>query len=128
MSKDLSAIRQIRLGDELRALRLENNKTLIDVTSGLDGWSPARLSKMERADQPVGPNDLATLMDYYGVTGADRDYFENLLGSGPPKQWWRSLDYAEAITCGLRGVSRSRSRRFTHAELLPLRVPRTRPD
>ncbi|MEU1423851.1 helix-turn-helix transcriptional regulator [Kitasatospora sp. NPDC005751] len=98
MSKDLSAIRQIRLGDELRALRLENNKTLIDVTSGLDGWSPARLSKMERADQPVGANDLATLMDYYGVTGADRDYFENLLGSGPPKQWWRSLDYAEAIT------------------------------
>ncbi|MFJ2776972.1 MULTISPECIES: helix-turn-helix domain-containing protein [unclassified Kitasatospora] len=98
MSTDRSAIRQIRLGDELRALRLENNKTLIDVTTGLKGWSPARLSKMERADQPVGPADLTTLLDYYGVAGADREYFENLLGSGPSRQWWRDLDYAETIT------------------------------
>ncbi|MER6397234.1 helix-turn-helix transcriptional regulator [Kitasatospora sp. NPDC001603] len=98
MSKDLSAIRQIRLGDELRALRLDQNKKLLQVTNDLEGWSPARLSKMERAEQSVGSADLATLLDYYGVTGADRDYFENLLGSGPPKQWWRNLDYAEAIT------------------------------
>ncbi|MFE6870764.1 helix-turn-helix domain-containing protein [Kitasatospora sp. NPDC057692] len=99
MTTDLSTIRQIRLGDELRALRLEQNRKLLEVTSGLDGWSAARLSKMERAEQPVGPRDLATLLDYYGVTGADREYYENLLGSGPPpKQWWRNLDYAEAIT------------------------------
>ncbi|MFB6891413.1 helix-turn-helix domain-containing protein [Kitasatospora sp. NPDC056327] len=98
MTTDLSTIRQIRLGDELRALRLEQNKKLLEVTSGLDGWSAARLSKMERADQPVGPRDLATLLDYYGVTGADREYYENLLGNGPTKQWWRNLDYAEAIT------------------------------
>ncbi|MFF1902886.1 helix-turn-helix domain-containing protein [Kitasatospora sp. NPDC058218] len=98
MSKDLSAIRQIRLGDELRALRLDQNKKLLQVTNDLEGWSPARLSKMERAEQSVGPADLTTLLDYYGVTGADREYFENLLGSGPPKQWWRNLDYAEAIT------------------------------
>ncbi|WP_327675534.1 helix-turn-helix domain-containing protein [Kitasatospora sp. NBC_00458] len=98
MTTDLSTIRQIRLGDELRALRLEQNKKLLEVTRGLKGWSAARLSKMERAEQPVGPTDLATLLDYYGVGGADREYYENLLGSGPPKQWWRNLDYAEAIT------------------------------
>ncbi|MFJ8432187.1 helix-turn-helix domain-containing protein [Kitasatospora sp. NPDC094019] len=98
MTTDLSTIRQIRLGDELRALRLEQNKKLQEVTSGLAGWSAARLSKMERAEQPVGPKDLATLLDYYGVTNEDREYYENLLGSGPTRQWWRNLDYAEAIT------------------------------
>ncbi|MEV8325302.1 helix-turn-helix domain-containing protein [Kitasatospora sp. NPDC127121] len=98
MSTDLSAIRQIRLGDELRALRVDQNKKLVEVTKGLKGWSAARLSKMERAEQPVGAADLATLLDCYGVTGADREYYENLLGGGPPKQWWRSLDYADAIT------------------------------
>ncbi|WP_162002701.1 helix-turn-helix transcriptional regulator [Streptomyces sp. CB01881] len=98
MTKDLAAIRQIRLGDELRALRLDQNKKLIEVASALKGWSPARLSKMERADQPVGPADLAMLMDYYGVTGPEREYYENLLGSGPPKQWWRNLDFASSIT------------------------------
>ncbi|MED7948143.1 helix-turn-helix domain-containing protein [Kitasatospora sp. NPDC058201] len=98
MTTDLSAIRQIRLGDELRALRLDQNKKLLEVTRGLKGWSAARLSKMERADQPVGPQDLATLLDYYGVGGADREYYENLLGSGPPKQWWRNLDFANSIT------------------------------
>lgn len=98
MTKDLAAIRQIRLGDELRALRLDQNKKLTEVTRELKGWSPARLSKMERAEQPVGAADLAALMSYYGVTGSDREYFENLLGSGPPRQWWRDLDFASSIT------------------------------
>ncbi|MBP0448630.1 helix-turn-helix domain-containing protein [Kitasatospora sp. RG8] len=98
MSKDLSAIRQIRLGDELRAWRLENNKTLIDMTAGLKGWSPGRLSRIERAQQPISAADLATLLDHAGVAGQEREDLENLLGNGPTKQWWRDLDYAEAIT------------------------------
>ncbi|MFD9591726.1 helix-turn-helix domain-containing protein [Kitasatospora sp. NPDC059973] len=98
MSKDLSAIRQIRLGDELRAWRLENNKTLTGMTTGLKGWSPGRLSRIERAQQQITAADLATLLDHVGVTGQEREDFENLLGAGPPKQWWRDLDYAEAIT------------------------------
>ncbi|WP_406196348.1 helix-turn-helix domain-containing protein [Kitasatospora sp. NBC_01560] len=98
MSKDLSAIRQIRLGDELRAWRLDNNRTLIDMTAGLKGWSPGRLSRIERAQQQINAADLAALLDHAGVTGQEREDFESLLGAGPPKQWWRELDYAETIT------------------------------
>ncbi|MFJ6620173.1 helix-turn-helix domain-containing protein [Kitasatospora sp. NPDC091335] len=98
MSKDLSAIRQIRLGDELRAWRLENNKTLADMTAGLKGWSPGRLSRIERAQQSINAADLATLLEHAGVTGPEREELEALLGPGPPKQWWRDLDYSETIT------------------------------
>ncbi|MFJ2576900.1 helix-turn-helix domain-containing protein [Kitasatospora aureofaciens] len=98
MSKDLSAIRQIRLGDELRNWRLYNNKTLTDVTEGLKGWNAARLSRIERAHQQISAADLKTLLDHYGVTGQEREDFESLLSDGPTKQWWRDLDYAEAIT------------------------------
>ncbi|MER5353101.1 helix-turn-helix transcriptional regulator [Kitasatospora sp. NPDC002551] len=98
MSKQLSAIRQIRLGDELRAWRLENNRTLVDMTEGLKGWSPGRLSRIERAQQQIARADLTKLLDHAGVTGQDREDLESLLGDGPPKQWWRDLDYAETIT------------------------------
>ncbi|MFJ5065362.1 helix-turn-helix domain-containing protein [Kitasatospora sp. NPDC088556] len=98
MNKDLSAIRQIRLGDELRAWRLENNKTLADMTAGLKGWSAGRLSRIERALQPISATDLATLLDHSGVTGQEREDLESLLGASPPKQWWRDLDFANSIT------------------------------
>ncbi|MET9183421.1 helix-turn-helix transcriptional regulator [Kitasatospora aureofaciens] len=98
MSKDLSAIRQIRLGDELRNWRVYNNKTLAEVTAGLKGWNPARLSRIERAHQQISAADLRTLLDHYGIQGQEREDFENLLSDGPTKQWWRNLDFANSIT------------------------------
>ncbi|MFD8706225.1 Scr1 family TA system antitoxin-like transcriptional regulator [Kitasatospora sp. NPDC059648] len=41
---------------------------------------------------------LKTLLDHYGITGQEREDLESLIGNGPPRQWWRDLDYAEAIT------------------------------
>ncbi|MFG2847378.1 helix-turn-helix domain-containing protein [Kitasatospora sp. NPDC048296] len=98
MSKDLSAIRQIRLGEELRAWRLENNRTLSGMTAGLKGWSAGRLSRIERGLQPITAADLTTLLEHAGIAGPEREDFESLLATGPPQQWWRDLDYAEAIT------------------------------
>ncbi|MFJ7250475.1 helix-turn-helix domain-containing protein [Kitasatospora sp. NPDC098652] len=98
MNKDLSAIRQIRLGEELRAWRLDNNKTLADATTGLKGWNPARLSRIERAQQPIGGADLKILLDHYGITGQEREDIESLLTAGPARRWWRSLDFADSIT------------------------------
>ncbi|MFB7908437.1 helix-turn-helix domain-containing protein [Kitasatospora sp. NPDC056076] len=98
MSKELSAIRQIRLGEELRAWRLDNNKTLADATTGLKGWNPARLSRMERAHQPIGGADLKILLDHYGITGQEREDLESLLSASPARRWWRSLDFADSIT------------------------------
>ncbi|WP_369185368.1 helix-turn-helix domain-containing protein [Streptomyces sp. Y1] len=98
MSKDLSAIRQIRLGDELRSWRLYNNKTLTEVTAGLKGWNAARLSRIERAHQQISAADLKMLLDHYGIEGQEREDFEGLLSDGPTKQWWRNLDFADSIT------------------------------
>ncbi|MBD0694324.1 helix-turn-helix domain-containing protein [Streptomyces sp. CBMA123] len=98
MSKDLSAIRQIRLGDELRNWRLYNNKTLTEVTAGLKGWNAARLSRIERAHQQISAADLKALLDHYGIEGQEREDFESLLSDGPTRQWWRNLDFADSIT------------------------------
>ncbi len=98
MSKDPSAIRQIRLGDELRAWRTENNKTLADVTAGLKGWNPARLSKIERALLPVTARELAIFMDHCGIAGPERAEIEALATDSPSRHWWQDHEFADTIS------------------------------
>ncbi|MEU7093343.1 MULTISPECIES: helix-turn-helix domain-containing protein [Kitasatospora] len=98
MSKDPSAIRQIRLGDELRAWRTENNKTLAEVTAGLKGWNPARLSKIERALLPVTAAELAIFLDHCGVTGPERAEIEAFATDSPSRHWWQDHEFADTIS------------------------------
>ncbi|MGW3044152.1 helix-turn-helix domain-containing protein [Kitasatospora sp. NPDC001159] len=98
MGTDPSAIRSIRLGEELRQWRLENNKTLADVTAGLRGWNPARLSKIERARLPVSAADLAAYLDHCGITGEERAEIEHLATDGPSKHWWEDHEFADTIS------------------------------
>ncbi|MFJ9696112.1 helix-turn-helix domain-containing protein [Kitasatospora sp. NPDC101183] len=98
LSTDPSAIRQIRLGDELRAWRTENNKTLAEVTAGLKGWNPARLSKIERALLPVTAAELAAYLDHCGVSGPEREEIESLATDSPSRQWWQDHEFADTIS------------------------------
>lgn len=98
MSKDPSAIRQIRLGDELRAWRIENNKTLAEVTAGLKGWNPARLSKIERALLPVTAAELGVYLDHCGITGPERAEIEAFTTDSPSRQWWQDHEFADTIS------------------------------
>ncbi|MFJ7908614.1 helix-turn-helix domain-containing protein [Kitasatospora sp. NPDC096204] len=98
MSEDPSAIRQIRLGDELRAWRIENNKTLAEVTAGLKGWNPARLSKIERARMPVTAADLAVYLDHCGIAGPERAEIEGFATDTPSRHWWQDHEFADTIS------------------------------
>ncbi|WP_052707292.1 helix-turn-helix domain-containing protein [Streptomyces rubellomurinus] len=98
LSEDPSAIRQIRLGDELRAWRTEHNKTLAEVTAGLKGWNPARLSKIERALLPVTAADLATFLDHCGITGPERAEIESFATDSQSRHWWQDHEFADTIS------------------------------
>ncbi|MFF2045083.1 helix-turn-helix domain-containing protein [Kitasatospora sp. NPDC058170] len=95
---DRSTLRRIQLGEELRAWRVENNRTQTDMTTGLKGWNPARLSRVEHGKLPVSAADLARLLDHCGISGADRAELENLVGDGPSKNWWQDHEFADTIS------------------------------
>ncbi|MFD4907599.1 MULTISPECIES: helix-turn-helix transcriptional regulator [Kitasatospora] len=98
LSMDRSTLRRIRLGEELRAWRVENNKTQIDMTRGLKGWNPGRLSRVEHGKVPVDAADLNRLLDHCGITGTDRAEIEDLIGDGPDRNWWQDHEFAETIS------------------------------
>ncbi|MFB7617117.1 helix-turn-helix domain-containing protein [Kitasatospora sp. NPDC056181] len=98
LTMDRSTLRRIRLGEELRAWRVENNKTQIDMTAGLKGWNPGRLSKVEHGKVPVSAADLARLLDHCGMSEADRGEIEDLIGDGPDRNWWQDHEFADTIS------------------------------
>jgi hypothetical protein len=89
----------IRLGGELRVLRIEANLKLADVVDRLKSspaktsWDPTKLSKIERAKLLLTKEELSDLLDCYGASGEDRIELENLLTEGPSKRWWREFDF-----------------------------------
>lgn len=75
------------LAGELRELRQNKKLSVRAVAAQLD-WQASKLSRMETGHQGIRPEDVASLLVIYGVTGADR---KRLLGmaerSGEPN-WW----------------------------------------
>ncbi|MFE6745981.1 helix-turn-helix domain-containing protein [Kitasatospora purpeofusca] len=89
----------LRLGAELRELRLDGNRTLQQVTDALgQGWDNSGLSKIERAKSPISKGDLEKLLDFYEVQGEDRVDLLDLLSNGPGTRWWRNPDYSSVIS------------------------------
>ena len=78
-------VRQRVLAAELRRLRAD--RTGDEVAAAL-GWSPSKVSRYELAR--TGPNqaEVGRLLDYYGVTGPDRDRLLTLARGATQKGWW----------------------------------------
>ncbi|MFE7190688.1 helix-turn-helix domain-containing protein [Kitasatospora sp. NPDC057541] len=99
MRSDPPSHKLLRLGSELRALRIEANETLHHVAGALGArWDTSRLSKIERAKLPIGKADLERLLDHYEVQGEDRVELLDLLTDGPSVKWWRDPEFAPVIT------------------------------
>jgi transcriptional regulator with XRE-family HTH domain len=92
-------VRRLRLAAELRRLRLGMDKTAEDVAEVLR-WSKAKISRYELAQGGLKPEDVAKLLEFYGVQGRQREQLLTLAEEGTHKGWWESYD--DVLTEGHR--------------------------
>jgi transcriptional regulator with XRE-family HTH domain len=108
------AVRRRRLGEELRRLR-----DLSGLTSGeaaeQAGWHQSKVSRIETGRSGVRAEDVAVLLDVYGVRDRDvRELLSTLAGHGYQRGWWHDfrdvlpVEYRDFITLET-GASRARS-------------------
>jgi transcriptional regulator with XRE-family HTH domain len=97
-------VRQRRVGRKLREWRKKFDLT-IDQVAKKTGWSPAKVSRFERADTNAGPAEVVALATLLGISDHERDRVVALaVGSIEDPGWWRSYgsepvrgDLADAI-------------------------------
>lgn len=77
---------------ELRRLREERGIAQKDAGKAC-GWSGARLSYLENAQQNVGEEDLDKLLPLYGVPDSERDRYYNGVRRSREKGWWERFEH-----------------------------------
>ncbi|MEV6987398.1 helix-turn-helix transcriptional regulator [Sphaerisporangium sp. NPDC051017] len=91
-------VRQRRLVQELRRLRLEAGLSQIEVARQLD-WSESKQIKIERGTIPVRVPDVRAMLDLYGLSAPDRhherDTLLQLARDARQRGWWHS--YGDVI-------------------------------
>jgi transcriptional regulator with XRE-family HTH domain len=90
-------VRRRRLAAELRRLRAAAGKTAEDVGTVL-GWSKAKISRYELAQSGLKPDDVARLLEFYGVQGSQREQLLALAEEATHKGWWEA--YSDVLTEG----------------------------
>jgi Domain of unknown function (DUF5753)/Helix-turn-helix domain len=85
------AVRRRRLAVELR--RLRGNRTGGEVSSALR-WSPSKISRFEQGRDSLPLDEVEKLLDFYGVSGSERDRL-SLARDAQERGWWE--DYADAV-------------------------------
>ncbi|APU17111.1 MULTISPECIES: helix-turn-helix domain-containing protein [Actinoalloteichus] len=86
--------RRRQLARELRRLREQAQLTL-EAASPLLNFSPAKLSKLERAQHAAHPNDVTVMLQAYKVSGERADSLIALAKEGRQKGWWEI--YGDAV-------------------------------
>ena len=97
MSPGSPTVRRRRLAAELRRLRISEGKTAEEVAQVL-GWSKAKISRYELAQGGLKPEDVARLLELYGIHGSHRDQLLALAEDATHKGWWES--YSDILTEG----------------------------
>ena len=86
------AVRRRRLAVELR--RLRGTRTGGHVSSAL-GWSPSKVSRFEQGRDSLPLDEVEKLLDFYDVSGSERDRLLSLARDAQGRGWWE--DYAHAL-------------------------------
>jgi transcriptional regulator with XRE-family HTH domain len=84
-------VRRRRLAAELRRLRIGMNKTAEEV-AGVLGWSKAKISRYELAQGGLKPDDVAKLLEFYGIQASQREQLLALAEEGTHRGWWETYD------------------------------------
>lgn len=89
-------VRTVRLGLELRHIRLEQNLTLQKAHELLNR-SVSSISRIEKGQVKLPERDLPPILDAYGITDPTRRKALQALTRGPSaKDWWQS--YRDVLT------------------------------
>jgi transcriptional regulator with XRE-family HTH domain len=97
MSERISpTVRWRKVARALRRGRNEAGLRLEDVCTPL-GWATSKLSRMERAEQSIGPADVLALATIYGIGEQERDRYVALALQSRQKGWWTPFKAGDAI-------------------------------
>jgi transcriptional regulator with XRE-family HTH domain len=96
----MPAVRRRKLGTELRRQRDQAGLTSGDAAR-LVGWHQSKVSRIETGRSSVRPEDVAALLDAYGVRDPElRELLDALAGEGARGGWWQ--EYREVLPAAYR--------------------------
>lgn len=88
------AVGRRRLGIELRQHRIAAGKTMQQVADHLN-CSAGKISRLEAALVAPNVSDVRVMLEYYGITGPQRDAQVELARQAREKAWWN--DYSDVV-------------------------------
>lgn len=88
------AVGRRRLGAELRRHRIAAGKTMRQVADHLN-CSAGKISRLEAALVAPNVSDVRVMLDYYGVSGSERDALVAVARQAREKAWWN--DYSDVV-------------------------------
>ncbi len=80
-------VRRRRLAAELRELRRTSGKSREAVASHI-GVAPSTITRIENADSTAPPLVVAAILDFYGVTGDEREQWVTVAKQARRRGWW----------------------------------------
>lgn len=97
MSERISpTVRWRKVARALRRWRNEAGLRLEDICAPLS-WATSKLSRMERAEQAIGPAEVIALATIYGIGEQERDRYVALALQSRQKGWWTTFNAWEAV-------------------------------
>ena len=97
MSERISpTVRWRKVARALRRWRSEAGLRLEDICAPLS-WATSKLSRMERAEQAIGPAEVIALATIYGIGEQERDRYVALALQSRQKGWWTTYNVWEAV-------------------------------
>ncbi len=114
-----STVRIEVLGEELRRLRDAAGLTLMQVAERI-GIHYSHLSRMETGKRPASPEDVASLLVVYGITGEERQELITLAKRSSQPGFWQRQGSFEARFAALK-VLEARATALVSFE--PLMIP-----
>lgn len=89
-------VRWRKVARALRRWRHEAGARLEDICAPL-AWATSKLSRMERAEQAIGPAEVIALATIYGISEQERDRYVALALQSRQKGWWTTYNVWEAV-------------------------------
>ena len=99
-----SAVLRRILGRRLRLMREESGHTLDSAAPRLD-WSTSKLARIETAQQIVDVHGVRSMLDLYGVGGAEWGSLIELTRAARQNGWWRGYGIGDNTYVGYEAAA-----------------------
>lgn len=109
-------VRGRRLMREIIRLRTERGLSMERAASQI-GWSTSKIYRLENGRSRITTDDLADMLDAYGVTSPDRDSLLQLCRDARKRGWWTA--YADVFTGSYMSMETEASAISVNANIVP---------